>query len=229
VRPESIMIFAAGFGTRMGGLTRDQPKALIEVGGRPLLDRTLTFADGAGLTRQVVNAHYLADQIEAHLGRRDIRVSREEPQILDTGGGLKAALPILGDNVVVTSNSDAVWSGPNPFDVLLAAWDPDRMEALLLLVPLIRAIGRIGGGDFTLESNDRLIRKGDQIYSGVQVLKTDRVAQCREDVFSLNRIWDEIATEGGLFGTVYPGKWCDVGHSDGLALAEFLLSQDTDV
>ena len=221
MRPGAVMIFAAGFGTRMGALTSNRPKPLIEVGGMTLLDRTLALAEG--IERKAVNTHYLAGQIATHLAGRDVVLSNEAGEILDTGGGLKAALPLLAADPVFTVNSDAVFAGPNPFDVLSDAWNPDTMEALLLLVPLSRAVGRQGGGDFTLRHDGRITRGGDQVFVGAQILHTARVVAWPERVFSLNRIWDAAAEAGGLFGVGYPGRWCDVGHPDGIAAAEAVL------
>ncbi len=228
MRPDTAMIFAAGFGTRMGALTAERPKALLPVGGVPLLDHTLILAQDAEIARRVVNAHYLGTQIVDHLEGREEIVCLEKPVILDTGGGMKAALPALKSETVFTSNSDAIWSGPNPFTILAGQWAPDRMDALLLLVPLDRAVGRQGGGDFDLKEG-QLIRGGDFVYTGVQILKCRPVADHPEEVFSLNVIWDRIASENRLFGAVYPGHWCDVGHPDGIALAERLLTERPDV
>jgi MurNAc alpha-1-phosphate uridylyltransferase len=225
MRPDAIMIFAAGFGTRMGTLTKDRPKPLLSVGGETLLDRTLALSEAAGIGRKVVNAHYHADQIARHLaGRGDVHVAHETPEILDTGGGLKAALPVLGAGPVFTANSDAVFAGQNPFRALAAAWDPAAMDALLLLVPLGSAIGRQGGGDFVMDADGRLSRGGGLVYTGAQIADTGRVAEVPERVFSLNRVWDAMAAEGRLFGTVYPGRWCDVGHPEGIAQAEAVLA-----
>ncbi|SFD68161.1 nucleotidyltransferase family protein [Roseivivax sediminis] len=221
--PDALMVFAAGFGTRMRPLTDDCPKPLLPVAGRNLLDRTLDLAREHGELRIVVNAHYLAGRIEAHLAGTDIAVA-VEPEILDTGGGLKAALPLLGADTVFTSNSDAVWRGPNPFGVLAAAWRPEEMDALLLTVPLPQALGRKGGGDFGLQDDGQLMRGGDRVYTGVQILKTARVAAVPERIFSLNTVWDAIAAEGRLYGTTYCGEWCDVGHPEGIALAETLVT-----
>ncbi len=220
--PGAVMIFAAGFGTRMGALTRERPKPLIEVSGVTLLDRMLALADD--IPRKVVNTHYLGDRIAAHLAGRDVTISDEPGEILDTGGGLKAALPILGTDPVFTANSDAIFAGPNPFDLLADAWNPDRMEALLLSVPLARAVGRKGGGDFTLAPDGLLHRGGDAVFTGLQILATERIADWPESVFSLNRVWDAAAAEGRLFGLSYPGSWCDVGHPEGIALAEHVLA-----
>lgn len=217
------MIFAAGFGTRMGALTRDRPKPLIEVGGQTLLDRTLDLAAGHRPLRTVVNAHYLADRVVAHLEGRDVSVSVETPEILDTGGGLRQALPMLGEGPVFTANSDAVFDGPNPFATLAEAWEPGRMDALLLTVPLDRAVGRQGGGDFARGPEGRLRRGGDEVYTGVQIVKTDGLEAIPERVFSLNVLWDRMAEAGRLFGVPYPGRWCDVGHPAGIARAEAVL------
>lgn len=221
--PDAVMLFAAGFGTRMGTLTARCPKPLIPVAGRPLLDHALDLTQG--IPRRVVNAHYLAPRIAEHLAGRDVTVMVEEPQILDTGGGLRAALPHLGTDPVFTLNTDAVWSGPNPLGLLAAAWDPARMDALLLCVPLERATGRKGGGDFTFDPQGRLIRGGDMVYTGAQILATDRLQGVPEAVFSLNVIWTAMAAEGRLFGLPYPGHWADVGHPQGIAEAEAMLAR----
>ena len=216
------MLFAAGFGTRMGELTRTRPKPLIPVAGQTLLDHALTLAAGAAIPRRVVNAHYLAEQVVAHLDGSDIPVALETPEILDTGGGLRAALPLLGPGAVFTLNTDAVWTGPNPLAALLAAWD-DRMDALLMLVPLAHTHGRKGGGDFSLDQAGRLIRKGDLVYGGAQIIRTDRLAGIGDEVFSLNRLWDLMIAEGRAFGLIHGGEWCDVGRPDCIPLAEALL------
>ena len=216
------MLFAAGFGTRMGALTADKPKPLIEVAGKPLLDHALALTEG--ITTRVVNAHYRAEQIEAHLAGRDVLVSTERPDILDTGGGLRFALPFLGAQPVYTLNTDAIWNGPNALDLLAAAWDPVRMDALLLCVPITRAVGRKGGGDFARQADGQLTRGGDLVYTGAQIVKTDGLAQIPEPVFSLNELWNAQAERGRLFGLIYPGLWCDVGHPEGIKLAEEMLN-----
>ncbi len=218
--PDAVMIFAAGFGTRMGALTRTRPKPLIEVGGRTLLDRTLDLA--AQVPTRVVNAHYLGEMIGAHLAGRDVTVI-QEAEILDTGGGLKNALPHLGGGAVFTMNADAVFAGDNPLDVLRAGWKPGRMDALLLCVPLSRAVGRKGTGDFSRDAEGNLSRGGDLVYTGVQIVKTDGLAEIADPVFSLNVLWDRMAAEGRLKGVVYPGRWADVGHPEGIPRAEAML------
>jgi MurNAc alpha-1-phosphate uridylyltransferase len=218
------MLFAAGFGTRMGALTRDRPKPLIEVGGRCLLDHALALTEAAGVTRRVVNAHYRADQLAAHLAGRDVALSVESPDILDTGGGLRQALPLLGAGPVLTLNTDAVWTGPNPLDTLRAAWDPARMDALLLLLDPDRASGHDGAGDFAMDAAGRLSRGPGLVYSGAQIIVPDGLAGIAEASFSLNRLWDRIGAAGRLYGVRHPGGWCDVGHPGGIAVAETLLA-----
>ena len=219
--PASLMIFAAGFGTRMGALTADRPKPLIEVAGRPLIDHALDLTKGLPLTK-VVNTHYLGDMLAAHLEGRDVHISHE-PEILDTGGGLRQALPTLGSGAVFTMNADVIWKGPNPLDLLSAAWDPARTDALLMCVPLARAVGRKGGGDFSIAPDGQISRSGDLVYTGVQILKTDGLVGIPDPVFSLNRLWDQMIADGRACALEYPGNWCDVGHPEGIQLAEELI------
>lgn len=225
--PGAILIFAAGHGTRMGALTRDRPKPLIEVAGRPLLDHALALTERMAL-RRVVNVHAHAALLRAHLARRDVAISDETDLLRETGGGLRHALPLLGDGPVYTLNSDAVWRGPNPLAVLQAAWDGARMEALLLLLRPADAIGHQGRGDFALDAAGRLTRGGPYVYSGAQITQTGGLAAIGDAVFSLNRLWDGMIGRGTLFGIVHDGRWCDVGRPESLPLAERLL-EVTDV
>jgi MurNAc alpha-1-phosphate uridylyltransferase len=216
------MIFAAGLGTRMGALTQARPKPLLEVAGRPLIAQALAFAKDAGASPIVVNVHWKADQLRAYLVPEPVRISDETERLLETGGGLKAALPLLGSNPVWTLNSDAAWTGPNPLLALAAAWRPD-MEALLLLVPRERALGYQGVGDFAPDAAGRLARGTSHVYTGAQLLRTEGLSEVADPVFSLNRLWDAAARRGGLYGLVHPGDWCDVGRPENLLLAESLL------
>lgn len=228
-RPEALMIFAAGFGTRMGALTADRPKPLIEVAGLPLLDHALRLAEGRGL-RIAVNAHYRAAQIAAHLADRPgIAVLAEAPDILDTGGGLKAALPRLGRGPVLTLNADAVWTGPNPLAALAEAWDPARMDALALLVPRRAATGHAGAGDFVIDAEGRLTRGPGLVYSGAGIVGGARLASFPGRVFSLNAFWDALIPEGRFHGLVHEGGWCDVGRPESIPLAAALLAGAGDV
>ncbi len=228
--PDALMIFAAGFGTRMGALTGARPKPLIRVAGRTLLDHALDLSTGQGIARTVVNAHYRADQIERHLaGRQGVTVVTEAPDILETGGGLKAALPMLGGGAVFTLNSDAVWTGPNPLASLAAAWDPEQMDCLVLLLPPERATGHTGKGDFDSDDAGVLRRGVSLVYSGAQIVNTARLSDIPDRVFSLNRVWDRLIPAGRLHGVTHTGGWCDVGRPDSLPLAEALLSGAPDV
>lgn len=223
-QPDSLMLFAAGFGTRMGALTADRPKPLIPVAGRALIDHALELATDVGLTRIVVNLHYRGDQIRAHLAGRDIAFSDETPEILDTGGGLRLALPQLGPGPVFTLNSDAVWTGPNPLRTLARQWQGSRADAVLLLGRPERLHGHSGRGDFTLHSDGRITRGGDLVYLGAQILDPLGLAAIPDRVFSLNRLWDRLIAEGRAEGVIHPGHWCDVGHPAGIALAEAMLT-----
>lgn len=227
--PEAVMIFAAGLGTRMGELTRDRPKPLIEVAGRPLIDYALALVRAAGIPRIVVNAHAHAGQLRAHLARTapDVLLSHE-PVLLETGGGLKAALPLLCSGPAFTLNADMVWSGPNPLTALAAAWTPGE-GARLALVPRAAAVGHSGPGDFFLEPDGRLLRRGgaasaDFVYAGAGIIDTAAVAAYPGTAFSLNAVWDGLIAAGRLKGTVHSGRWVDVGRPEGIALAEAVLA-----
>ena len=217
-----LMIFAAGLGTRMQPLTDSLPKPLIPVAGRTLLDRALDLGRDAGAAPVVVNTHYRGDQIAAHLAGSGVAISHEDGTILDTGGGLRQALPLLGAGPVMTLNPDVVWTGPNPLAALNAAWR-DEMEALLMLVPLDRATARQGAGDFALDAAGRIARGGDLVYGGAQIIRPDRLAGIPDRVFSLNRLWDMLIADGRAFGIVHPGGWCDVGYPGAIPLAEGLI------
>ncbi len=222
--PHAAMLFAAGFGTRMGALTKDRPKPLIEVAGRPLIDHALDLVDALRPLRVVANLHYHADQLADHLAGRDVMISREEQRILDTGGGLRAALPLLGSDPVFTLNSDAIWAGPNPLNLLKDQWNPDKMDALLMCVPVGQTLGHTGPGDFTQDSTGRIVRGAGLVYGGVQILKTEALHDIAEDVFSLNVLWDRMLQQKRLFALSYPGRWCDVGRPEGIDLAEGLIA-----
>ncbi len=222
--PTAVMMFAAGFGTRMGAMTKDRPKPLIEVAGKPLIDHALDHVEGLNPERVVVNLHYHADQLAAHLTPKGVLLSREEPEILETGGGLRAALPLLASNPVFTLNTDAVWAGPNPLTLLQNVWDPQRMDALLMCIPIAHTVGHSGTGDFTADAEGRITRGPGLVYGGAQIIKTDRLAEFSEQAFSLNLLWNRMQDQNRLFATEYPGRWCDVGRPEGIALAEGLLA-----
>lgn len=226
--PHALMLFAAGFGTRMGALTATCPKPLVRVAGRPLIDHALDQTAGVNLQRVVANVHYLPDMMRDHLAQRtEIAIADESAEILETGGGLRAALPLLGPEPVFTLNTDAVWTGANALSQLAAVWRPEDMDALLLLLPAAQATGYRGAGDFLLAPDGRIRRAqgaAGWAYLGAQIVKTDRLAEIPERVFSLNRLWDLAIAEGRAFGVVHQGGWCDVGRPEGIAEAEALLA-----
>ncbi|WP_370399655.1 nucleotidyltransferase family protein [Sulfitobacter sp. JB4-11] len=221
--PFPVMLFAAGFGTRMKALTQDKPKPMIEVAGRPMIDHALGLAEQAGATRLVANLHYRPDDLRRHLEPRGVVCVIETPDILETGGGLRNALPTLGAGPVMTMNTDAIWAGPNPLTLLQAAWRPDEMDALLMGISPANAVGHQGDGDFTRDADGLLRRGPGLIYGGVQIIKTDLLAQIDARAFSLNLLWDRMLAASRLHGLEYPGRWCDVGHPDGIGMAERLL------
>lgn len=226
MNPLPVLLFAAGFGTRMGPLTREKPKPMVKVAGLPLIDHALNLLTEAN-TPKVVNLHYKAEILRDHLAGRDIQFSDESDAILETGGGLRRALPLLGKSVVATLNTDAVWQGVNPIETLMNAWRPE-MEALLLTVPKDRAIGHKGAGDFIVDTNGRLTRGAGEIYTGLQIVRTDDLVNIPEDTFSMNVLWNRISERGGLYGASFSGRWCDVGQPESIALAEQMLGE-TDV
>lgn len=214
------MIFAAGFGTRMGALTRDTPKPMLPLLGRPMIDHAIDLLQEAGINRLVANTHYLPNRIEPHLRSKGVRICRED-QILETGGGLRAALPDLGSDPVITMNPDVVWSGANPVVELCNAWHGD-MQALLMLIPSPEG-SEID--DFSLEQGE-IERKGPFRYTGLQIIKTDRLGEISDDVFSLNAFWDLLSATGPIHGMIYSGDWMDVGTAQGLRNAEKMLALD---
>lgn len=221
------MLFAAGFGTRMGALTADRPKPLIPVAGRVLIDHARAVADESGVVgRRVANAHYHAGQIASHLAGTEVAISTEDP-ILDTGGGLKAALSLLGPGPVMTLNTDAVWTGANPLAQLARAWDPARMDALLLLLPAASARSQTGRSDFVMDAEgciDWARGRMGHLYLGAQILNPDILSDFPDGAFSLRDPWDRLIARGRAYGLVHQGDWCDVGHPGGIAEAEAMLA-----
>jgi len=222
--PFPVMIFAAGFGRRMGALTKDKPKPLVPVKGRALIDYAVDIARESGAQTILVNLHYKHQMLADHLRDAPVETRLELPDILETGGGLKAALPQLGAGPVVTINSDAIWQGENPIAALRAHWQPERMEALLLCIERTRAHGHSGAGDFSLAENGCLQRGGNLVYTGVQIIKTEGLMAIEQRAFSLNLLWAQMIERQGVYGAVYRGNWCDVGHPEGLVCAQNMLS-----
>lgn len=230
MRPaQPLMVFAAGFGTRMGALTALRPKPLIPVAGRALIDRALDLAAEAGCDPVVVNLHYRGQQIADHLAGSPVHLSWEHDLILETGGGLRQALPQLGSGPVCTLNPDAVWTGPNPLIRLANHWEPALMDGLLMLAPVKAVYPHGGRSDFTMDARGRLSRHAETggpgfVYLGAQIITTEGLATIDARAFSLNRLWDQMIADGRAFGLLHPGGWCDVGRPEGIAKAEAMLA-----
>jgi MurNAc alpha-1-phosphate uridylyltransferase len=230
------MVLAGGLGTRMRPLTNDRPKALVEVAGRALIDRGLDRLVEAGIETAVVNVHHFADAMEAHLARRaDIKVliSDERDQLLDSGGGIAKALPLLGSEPFLVANIDSLWiEGATPaLETLKAAWNPDLMDILVLLVPRGQGLGFEGPRGFFRDELGRLTRTQDDANPaplcniGFQIMKPDVVPPYEGDAFSILPVWDRLAAEGRLFGAVMDGFWMHVGDPGARDQAEARLKQ----
>ena len=233
---DTAMIMAAGKGTRMMPLTADRPKPLIEVGGVALLDHVLDHLRDAGIGKIVVNVHYRAEQVEQHLAvfasDLDVRISDERDLLRDTGGGLVHALPIISDDPFICVNADNWWTnaGENAISRLVAAWDDDRMDVLMLLIPLEAASNSQGIGDFNMDADGQLSRRqGDTpatyVWTGIQMLSKRLIVDPPEDVFSTNVFWDRAIAEGRCMGIVHEGLWFDVGYPAAIAATEAKLAE----
>lgn len=227
--PRIAMVLAAGLGLRMRRHSGDKPKPLVDLHGRTLLDRTLDRLADAGVTRAVVNLHHRADTIRTHLAGRttpEIVLSDETDCLLETGGGVARALPLLGPNPFYVVNSDIVWRDAytNSLHALAHGFDDDRMDALLLLMPTIGAIGYWGMGDFGMAPDGRLTRRDERcvapfVFTGVQILHPRLFAGCAVEPFSLNRLYNRAQEAGRLYGLRHQGDWMDVGTPEGWAAA----------
>jgi len=227
------MIFAAGLGTRMRPITDTVPKPLVKVHGRPLIDYVLDSFAAAGVPDAVVNVHYLADQIEAHLADRKaprIALSDEREKLLDQGGGIRKALPLLGEGPFFVANTDAFWvEGPTSnLRRLAQAWDPARMDALLLVAATATSVGVDWPGDFHMDQEGRLIKRGQSevaafVYSGVGVLKSEPFAADEREIFRLSPFLFEAAEKGRLFGLRLDGLWLHVGTPEAIGEAEVAI------
>jgi MurNAc alpha-1-phosphate uridylyltransferase len=222
--PDAAFIPAAGFGTRMRPLTDDCPKPLLPLGGTPMLDRAIALARAAGISKIAVNAHYLADRIVAHLSETDVRVSVEAAEILDTGGGLKSALPLLDTKgPILTLNPDVLYVGPNPVAVLADTWASAKVDALLLVVDLCDALGR-HAGDFATDAAGRITRRGDAVFTGAQIIQPDVIDAWPGRIFGMNAVWDDLIARDRIRAVRYPGRWCDLGTPEALRQGEALLA-----
>jgi MurNAc alpha-1-phosphate uridylyltransferase len=235
IAPTHAMVLAAGLGTRMRPLTDDRPKPLLPLDGHSLLHHAMDRLCDAGVSRIVVNAHWHADQIaeavESHPGGAERIVLREDA-LLETGGGVTAALPRLGSDPFIAVNGDAFWlDGPTPaLRRMAAAFDPAEMDALLLLVRTSTVDGETGRGDFLLDPLGRARRPKEReiapyLFGGVQILSPALFADAPEGAFSLNRIYDKAIEEGRLFGLVHDGAWFHLSTPRDLDRAEALLQR----
>ncbi|GAA0642196.1 N-acetylmuramate alpha-1-phosphate uridylyltransferase MurU [Brevundimonas lenta] len=220
--PKTAMVLAAGLGTRMRPLTNDRPKALVEVGGRALIDHVLDRLADAGVEKAVVNVHWFADRLQNHLAERaprgpEIVISDERETLLETGGGLKKARPLLGSDPVWVANIDSVWiDRGDALNQLAQLWNPSIMDVALLLARREGSIGFEGAGDFFMDDDGRLTFRGDApsapvAYMGVHIVKPDYVADGPDGPFSLADLWRNSARAGRLYGVVLDGDWMHVG------------------
>ena len=234
--PETAMIMAAGLGKRMRPLTATRPKPLVEVAGRPLIDHVFQRLRSAGVKRAVVNVHYLADTLEAHLKNRvkdiDIAVSDERGRLMETGGGIVQARDLIGDKPFLVVNSDNLWiDGPvDAIRLLAARWDDAAMDALLLMVPLARAHNHGGQGDFHLAPDGRIIKRRQPgrpaplVYTGVQILSPRVIQDWPEGPFSTMLFWERAIAAGRAYGLVHQGLWFDVGTPGAIGKTEAILA-----
>jgi MurNAc alpha-1-phosphate uridylyltransferase len=235
---ETAMVLAGGYGERMRPLTLRMPKPLVPLAGRPLIDHVLNRLAGAGVETAIVNVHYLPEQIEENLARRQgmkpaILISDERDKLLDTGGGAKRALPLLGPGPFFIHNADTVWSeGASPaLSRMLKLWNPKTMDSLLLLAPLASSIGYGGKGDFAMAPDGRLKRRGERqivpfAFAGVSLCDARLFADAPDGKFSLNLLWDRALAEGRLYGMRLDGHWMHVGTPEALAEAETWFEHD---
>ena len=234
--PTTAMVLAAGYGKRMRPLTETTPKPLLQVSGKPMLDHILDHLKRAGVARIVVNLHHLGEAIEQHLAEfhgPELVFSREREQLLETGGGVKAALGKLGEAPFYVINGDVVWlDGVVPaLQRLAATWDPERMDGLLLLHPTITAHGYDGDGDFIMAPDGLLRRRRERevaafLFAGVQILHPRLFKGAPDGAFSLNRLYDRAIEDQRLYGLRHDGEWFHVGTPQALELADELLQEE---
>jgi MurNAc alpha-1-phosphate uridylyltransferase len=235
--PRTAMVMAAGLGKRMMPLTADRPKPLVTVAGKPLIDHCLDRLSGAGVTRAVVNVHYLAEMMEAHLAAHshglDIVISNERAMLLETGGGLIKAKPLIDADPFYCVNSDNLWTDgdTNALVRLAERWDDDAMDFLLLLIPFDQANNHTGKGDFHLSSEGRLIRRspeeerGEFVFTGIQLISQRALTDAPEGPFSTNLFWSRAIESGRCFGLVHDGLWFDVGWPGAIPATEDILAR----
>ena len=231
---DTAMVLAAGLGKRMRPLTASQPKPLVRVAGKPLVDHALDRLAEAGVARAVVNVHYLGDALEAHVLERaapKVTISDEREQLLETGGGMVRAQGLLPDPFFCI-NSDNIWlDGPrDAFHDLSQSWDAERMDALLMLVPHSGAHNFRGKGDFHMDTRGRVTRRRSGriapfIFTGIQLVSHRMLRDAPEGPFSTNVLWDRAIEEGRLFGVALTGQWFEVGTPAAIAPTEAALKE----
>ncbi|MGY6551564.1 MAG: nucleotidyltransferase family protein [Erythrobacter sp.] len=229
---DTAMVLAAGLGKRMRPLTASQPKPLVRVAGKPLIDHALDRLAEAGIAKAVVNVHYLADALEAHVAARAaprVTISDERALLLETGGGMARAARLLPDPFFAL-NSDNIWlEGPrNALADLSAHWAPQDMDALLLLVPHKRAHNFRGAGDFHMDPLGRVSRRMDGriapfIFTGIQLVSHRLLEGAPQGAFSTNILWNRAIAQGRLYGVAFTGQWFEVGTPQAIAPTEYAL------
>ncbi|MDQ2893219.1 MAG: nucleotidyltransferase family protein [Pseudomonadota bacterium] len=234
--PATAMVMAAGLGKRMRPLTATRPKPLVEIAGKPLIDHVIERLEAAGIKRAVVNVHYLADTMEAHLAGRfpaiEIAISDERNQLMETGGGLVQARELLGDDPILVVNSDNLWiDGPvDTLKLLASRWDDATMDALLLVVPLARAHNHAGQGDFVVAADGRITgrrgrgRVAPFVYTGIQIIHPRIIADWPEGPFSTMLFWERAIEAGRAYAQVHQGLWFDIGTPGAIAKSEAILA-----
>ena len=228
--PTEAMVLAAGLGTRMRPITDTKPKPLVEVAGKPLIDHVLDKLAEAGVRHAVVNVHHHADQMVAHLKARSaprVTISDEREELLDSGGGVVKALPSLKGDAIFVLNSDTFWldGASRNLPRMAEVWDPDRMDALLLVAALTASVGFDGAGDFSFSADGRLRRRAERLvtpfaFAGVSIMSRKSFEDAPDGPFSLNRIWDKAIEADRLFGLRLDGTWLHVGTPQAIVEAE---------
>lgn len=229
------MVFAAGLGTRMRPISDHMPKPLVEVGGKTLIDHALDRLACDGVVTAIVNVHHLADHIENHLAGRqrpNIVISDERAMLLDQGGGIKKALPLIGSDPFILCNTDAFWiEGPRSnLRRLAAAWDPERMDVLLLVASVATSVGVDGPGDFTMDAAGHLSKRDERgvapfIYSGVGIIKPQLFMHETRDIFRLAPFFFAAGDAGQLYGVRLDGIWLHVGTPEAIAEADRVMTR----
>ncbi len=232
--PKTAMVLAAGLGMRLRPLTESRPKALVEVGGKALIDHALDGLRDAGVERAVVNVHAFADMLQDHLTRRrdmEILISDERALRLETGGGVKNARALLGDDPIWVANSDYAWISHDGFSGVAGAWDPERMDVCVIVVPKARTLGFDTAGDFSMDDEGRLNHRGAAPTAplhcfGVEILDPAAVYADPREAFSLFDVWMRAQSRGRLFGVEPDGVWMQAGDPASLAAVQARLAEE---